>query len=723
MSRSAALKKTATTKSRSTVTKKPVAPKRHAASVLKRARELKRDVDALNATAPKPRTPKRAVAEQMELPMGETASPVRRRKSTPVKAVKTRRRAVAPSVEGGDEAPIPVKASEMLTEIKLAVDHKRPRAMIDFETYYDASECTVKKLGNWAYCHHPLWEAYLVSIVTTDGITYVGDPARAPWEKIIHHEWWSHNAAFDRTVYETLMELYPATYYFLPRIWNCSANLSVYFGAPRALAGAMKALLDVDVSKNMRTWAKGKTGADIKAAGKWDQMCEYCLDDSKHALELVNLKADEWPIEEQAISILSYTRANRGFYLNKALAEQYVEDLEQFLWKCRKDIPWAKTLPDHDGVLATTAVAEHCRKVGIEVPASLAEDDWRCKQWEDKYGDKYTFVAAMRDFRKGNMHLKRIKTMLRRLKPDGRVPYGIKYFGGHTGRWSGDAGLNVQNQMRKPFTSKRMPKLSVDIRKLIIAPPGKKLGIVDLAQIEPRCQLWIGERWDTLQLIRDGASIYEVHARETMGWKGDFGTLKAESPDKQFIAKRRVLSLGYGAGAPRFRDSCAELDYDISPKEAEKQVADFREKSKWIVDLWNSLRNELIKAARAPERRLEVELPSGRKLRYMNIKNIGGNYAAQVEIGGNHRKLYGGLLFENLIQAIARDVYALCLLRCAIAGFDGIFDVHDEGVYEVDEKTADKDVKEIEQLMSVCPDWLEGCPVGAEGHASEHYMK
>jgi hypothetical protein len=44
---------------------------------------------------------------------------------------------------------------------------------------------------------------------------------------------------------------------------------------------------------------------------------------------------------------------------------------------------------------------------------------------------------------------------------------------------------------------------------------------------------------EDLDRIAAGESIYEVHARKTMGWKG--GNLKKENPKKQFFAKQRVL--------------------------------------------------------------------------------------------------------------------------------------------------------------------------------------
>ena len=64
--------------------------------------------------------------------------------------------------------------------------------------------------------------------------------------------------------------------------------------------------------------------------------------------------------------------------------------------------------------------------------------------------------------------------------PDGSLPFSLKYFGAiATGRWSGDAGLNLQNFNREPLHG-------VDPRRCLIARPGHKLLIADLSRIEPR---------------------------------------------------------------------------------------------------------------------------------------------------------------------------------------------------------------------------------------------
>lgn len=81
---------------------------------------------------------------------------------------------------------------------------------------------------------------------------------------------------------------------------------------------------------------------------------------------------------------------------------------------------------------------------------------------------------------------------------------------------------------------------------------------------------------------------------------------------------------------------------------------------------------------------------------------------------------YGGSLVENITQATARDVLTDAMLRVRDP-YELILTVHDELIAEVDEEAGS--AEEFEELMSQCPPWLEGCPIGAEGWRGKRYRK
>ena len=131
---------------------------------------------------------------------------------------------------------------------------------IDFETYYD-KETSITTMGAWHYLRSPHSDIYMVSIKGPD-VSYVGDPKKAPWDKIDGNRWIAHNYAFDGAVVERLHEL--GVTKAKPKEFFRTANLSAYMGAPRNLAGASKQLLGTTVDKDPRSGMKGKTWAEVR---------------------------------------------------------------------------------------------------------------------------------------------------------------------------------------------------------------------------------------------------------------------------------------------------------------------------------------------------------------------------------------------------------------------------------------------------------------------------
>lgn len=83
--------------------------------------------------------------------------------------------------------------------------------------------------------------------------------------------------------------------------------------------------------------------------------------------------------------------------------------------------------------------------------------------------------------------------------------------------------------------------------------------------------------------------------------------------------------------------------------------------------------------------------------------------------------LYGGLAFENIAQAIARDLLANGIIKAEEAGYPVIGHVHDEIITEVDKDFGD--VKEFEQLICELPPWAAGLPLTASGWRGKRYRK
>src|SRR5262249_6744735 len=72
---------------------------------------------------------------------------------------------------------------------------------------------------------------------------------------------------------------------------------------------------------------------------------------------------------------------------------------------------------------------------------------------------------------------------------------------------------------------------------------------------------------------------------------------------------------------------------------------------------------------------------------------------------GTRVKAYGGLLTENVVQALARGLLVSSMLRLEKDERPVVLTVHDEIVCEVPEASAD--LKRFESLMGARPEWAQ----------------
>ena len=126
-------------------------------------------------------------------------------------------------------------------------------------------------------------------------------------------------------------------------------------------------------------------------------------------------------------------------------------------------------------------------------------------------------------------------------------------------------------------------------------------------------------------------------------------------------------------------------------------------------------------------------LPSGRKLWYFKPTVAEGPYGdpvpaywAQKQLKGGGRKWmlvksYGGLLCENIVQAVSRDLMVHAMFTAEANGFPVVLTVHDELVTEPD--AANADPRALEQIMNSVPTWAAGWPVSSEAWAGTRYGK
>ena len=83
----------------------------------------------------------------------------------------------------------------------------------------------------------------------------------------------------------------------------------------------------------------------------------------------------------------------------------------------------------------------------------------------------------------------------------------------------------------------------------------------------------------------------------------------------------------------------------------------------------------------------------------------------------------GSKLFENLDQAISRDILGAKLLDIEAYDMPIVAHVHDEGVALVPDDPFSPTVKDMVQIMSKSIDWAPGLLLGADGFSDSFYHK
>lgn len=362
-------------------------------------------------------------------------------------------------------------------------------------------------------------------------------------------------------------------------------------------------------------------------------------------------------------------------------------------------------------------------------------------------GDKY--IAAMRD-----------------LSEDRRLRGQFRFFGAHTGRWSG-RGVQLQNLTRADM-SDYLPKEDIEARAGEGAGKAEleaakeyltnllteatildlKLGdnldsqrlkrlvrkmflldgvVVDYSAIEARCVAWeAGEEW-VLEAFRRGRDIY-VETATRMGQ-----VLNREF--SRYEGKVAVLALGYNGGVGSLR----AMGGQGTDEELRMLVQAWRQANPRIVKLWEIMGNAFRYGGPVGDHmHFEVVgkdrylwLPSGRAIVYHNVR-INETFKYQDDDGIWHTKkadgftdnqgmrtmTYGGRLTENATQAIARDLLAEALVRLEEEGYPVVAHVHDEVL--VEDSRAIEDVK---KLMTIQPEWAKGLPINGEGFTCYRYKK
>ncbi|WP_454627689.1 DNA polymerase [Bradyrhizobium cenepequi] len=621
---------------------------------------------------------------------------------------------------------------------------------MDYETYYD-KEYSLRKMTPVEYVLDPRFENILCAVreghPSNQPTYYVDGADFGHWVKDAKLESSivvTHNALFDMCVLAW-------RYGTVPRLMVDTLGVS------RAVLGhRLKSLSLASVAKFLGLGVKGgevhnvigMSREAIKAAGLWDGYANYSKNDCDLCEGIYDrlVRSGIFPMKELMIADMVLRCAIQPkFMIDQSALALHLNDVLQ-----EKDELLLKAQEigagDKKDLMSNDKFAELLKSVGCEPPTKVspktgktgwafAKTDQEFIELEEEGSPAVQALIAARLGFKSTLEETRTQRLLNisRLTWEGNqqalMPIPLRYSGAHTHRLSGEWKLNMQNL---PRGTREKPS---QLRRALIAKPGETIMTIDASQIEARINAWLNGQDDLVTAFANGEDVYSSFASEVFGYPVN----KKDHPNERFMGKTSILGLGFQVGGPKFQNTIevqSQLQLgtkiEMSLQEAYRVVDMYRKKYSKISGSWKTLQYEAIPVLAGNGGSFQIGpcvfekaailLPNGLKLHYYDLNQTEGERGPQWEFthGGKPKKLYGGKLLENIVQALARIVTMDAALRIQKTLGLGM-QVHDELVYGVRNELVEEFKALLLQEMRRRPVWAPDLPLEAEVGVGQSY--
>jgi len=512
-------------------------------------------------------------------------------------------------------------------------------------------------------------------------------------------------------------------------------------GMARALLGHKLRRLSLEaVAKHLELGEKGSTihsvvgmhRQDIIDSGLWPAFRAYAMQDVALLRGLFTKLAPSFPKSEyRVMDLVLRCCVQPRFVMNIPKLEAHLAKVQ-----ANKEELIKNAGVDKAQLMATAAFKAVLEGLGVEVehkisptdpskeiPALAKSDDFMNELLEHP-DERVQVVAAARLGVKSTLEEKRCERLLAIARlpwqigglPPGTMPIPLRYAGAHTQRLSGDWKINMQNLPTGRGTT------SSELRDSLEAPPGHKVVVCDLSQIEARLTAWL-TRAPLLDVFLAGKDPYCEMASQIFGF-----TVTKDNEVERFTGKEAVLGLGFGLGAANFYIKTSAkarglgLDIgDVFTEElAQKTVTTYRKVNHPTKTFWELLDQHLTRAWMGLGDPATigpitighgyVEGPGGLRMYYDNPRklefgDIFFDYGSRT-----FKKIYGAAMLENIIQFLARIIQMNAALRLKATKVPFLriaHTVHDELIFVVPDKYVDAAKKIVHAEMVKIPSWLD----------------
>lgn len=658
---------------------------------------------------------------------------------------------------------------------------------IDFET---ASAADLKTVGAWAYSLHPSTRVWCAVYGTTGGLKSwrIGDlPPSFPAGCTML----AHNCAFEKSIWQNVLTPrygWPA----MPERWEDTQAHAAAANLPVTLEG-LGAALGCPIQKDTEggDLMKKMCWLDPDGAGGWtnehdtpenqQRLLQYCETDVRSMFAIWQRVPKMIPAEQRLWQLDQKINA-RGMFLDRPFVkrmqemvrirtyqlEEQCRDITGFDLAASTKTPALKAYLKDRGVVLpkvarvrSTGEVHASESIGKQQVIGLAAA-------EDTDPEVKEVLQNRLEASKASSLAKLSKVELLVDPRDGRLRNALQFCAAHPGRWS-SRGLQIHNLPKDrrdkaeaamanalvyagdlggliQQTKRPLEAMSLALRSMIAAPPGKELIAADFKAAQAIILAWLAGQEDVLDIFRDPTrDIYIEDAAKIGSTNRDLGKLQR-------------LGLGFQMGAVKAHSEAPKYKVKLTTKEARAVVEGFRKNNAAIVALWASLENAVIEAVARPglvipvgrflkvaatNTCLMIQLPSGRAIRYWQPRVSTATKTIEfIHEDGTIKKAtktgpqiqfftpakdavtmeledtFGGKLAENVTMGVERDLlgHALTLLDDR---YPVVIHVHDSIASEV--PAGFGRVEEFCKIMSTVPSWAPGLPLAASGYRDTRF--
>jgi DNA polymerase bacteriophage-type len=534
---------------------------------------------------------------------------------------------------------------------------------------------------------------------------------------------------------------------------------------------------------------------------QWQEFLEYSRQDIV-AMRAIDQRLPSWNYRpghpELALWHLDRRINDRGITVDVDLAYCAIDAVAREQKRLKREVNEAT-----DGLVTSASkrdqlLAYICAEYGVDLP-DMKADTVRRRLEDPDLPEGVKLLLSIR-LEATKTSTAKYKALTSAVSSDGRLRNTMQFAGAsRTARWAHrlfQPGNMPRPDMKQPeidegiealkqgcaelFFSNTMRLTANTVRGCIVAPPGKKLTIADLSNIEGRGLAYLaGERWKLKAFADFDAGIGEDLYKVAYGRSFNIDPKEATGQKRQ-IGKVMELGLGYEGGVAAFLTFAAVYNMDLEDLAKAVWATASREALENAQGMWNWAQKkkrtlglpmdvyvacEVLKRAwrdahaatqalwaaageavrlaiknpgesfpigqhlkaRRDGAWLRIRLPSGRYLCYINPSVDDDGQTTYFGVNQYTRqwgriKTYGGKLIENCTQAFARDILAYNMPAIEAKGYEIVLSVHDELLTETPDRE-EFNADELGDMMATAPTWARGIPLAAAGFETYRYRK